>query len=94
MPPNILLFICDSVRAPEPGLYSHGHNTTPFLSEFADTATVTEQARTAGSRSITGHASLFTGRTVEGHGLTRADTMLQEGTVLLNPTTAVSFRRN
>jgi arylsulfatase len=77
MPPNVLLVVLDSVRAKNAGLTGHSRETTPFLSAFADRATVYEQARSAGARSITGHASLFTGRTVEEHGLTSADRRLE-----------------
>lgn len=82
MQPNILLVVLDSVRARNVGLHGYPRDTTPFLSEFASEATVYEQARTAGARSITGHASLFTGRTVEEHGLTSADQKLQRGSTI------------
>ncbi|WP_254840521.1 sulfatase [Natronomonas marina] len=80
--PNVLLVVLDSVRAKNAGLYGHARETTPFLAEFAEEATVYEGARTPGARSITGHASLFTGRTVEGHGLTSADRRLRPGTTV------------
>ncbi len=80
--PNVLLVVLDSVRAANAGIHGHARETTPFLSSFADEATVYEQARTPGARSITGHASLFTGRTVEGHGLTSAAKRLKPGTTV------------
>jgi arylsulfatase len=82
VPPNVLLVVLDSVRAKNVGLHDHARQTTPFLSEFAAESTVYEQARSAGARSITGHASLFTGRTVEEHGLTSADHKLREGSTI------------
>ncbi len=82
MPPNVLLVVLDSVRARNSSLTGHVRETMPFLAEFADRATVYEQARSAGARSITGHASLFTGRPVEEHGLTTADRQLQPNTTV------------
>ena len=84
MTPNILLVILDSVRAKNVGLYDHARDTMPFLSEFANESTVYEQARTAGSRSITGHASLLTGLNVEEHGLTNVEQKLQPGTTIFD----------
>ena len=82
MPPNVLLVVLDSVRAKNASLYGHGRETTPFLSQFAERATVYTQARASGARSITGHASLFTGREVEEHGLTSADNRLRSGSTV------------
>lgn len=82
MDPNVLLVVLDSVRARNVGLYENYRETTPFLSEFASDCTVYEQARSAGSRSITGHASLFTGKEVEEHGLTSASRKLREGSTI------------
>lgn len=82
MPPNVLLVVMDSARAKNLGIYGHSRETTPFLSTFAERSTVFEQARSAGTRSITGHASLFTGYTVEEHELTTADRKLVPGTTV------------
>jgi arylsulfatase len=82
MSSNVLLVVLDSLRARNAGLYGHSRDTTPFLSEFAGESVVYEQARSAGSRSITGHASLFTGHTVEEHGLTSADSRLRPGSTV------------
>lgn len=82
MPPNVLLVVLDSVRAKNVGLTGHARETTPFLSRFAERSAVYEQARSAGARSITGHASLFTGLPVEEHGLATADRRLQPGSTV------------
>lgn len=82
MPPNVLLVILDSVRAKNVSFTGHFRETMPFLQQFADNATVYEQARAPGARSITGHASIFTGYSVEEHGLTTADRQLQPGTTI------------
>lgn len=82
MASNVLLVVLDSVRARNLDRYGHSRETTPFLSDFAERSTIYEQARTAGARSITGHASIFTGHEVEAHGLTSADRKLRPGTTI------------
>ncbi|MFC6973774.1 sulfatase-like hydrolase/transferase [Halomicroarcula sp. GCM10025709] len=69
---NVLLIILDSVRARNLSLYGHANETTPFLSSFASDATVYEQARSPGARSVTSHTSIFTGLHVEEHNVTAA----------------------
>lgn len=70
--PNVLLVILDSVRARNVSVYGHHNETTPFLETFAEEATVYEQARSPGARSVTSHTSLFTGLHVEEHNVTAA----------------------
>jgi arylsulfatase len=82
MPPNVLLLVVDSVRARNVGVNGHERDTTPFLDRFRDRSTVYEQARASGARSITGHATLFTGLEVEEHGLTTADRRLRSGSTV------------
>jgi len=89
--PNVLLVVLDSVRARNAGLYGHSRDTTPFLASFVDEATIYHQARTPGARSITGHASLLTGRTVEGHGLTSAAQRLRPGTTVFETLHAAGY---
>ena len=67
--PNVLLLVLDSVRARNVSLYGYERETTPFLDEFADEATVYRQARAPGRWSLPSHASLFTGLHVAEHGL-------------------------
>ncbi|WP_276271698.1 sulfatase-like hydrolase/transferase [Haloarcula litorea] len=68
--PNVLLVVLDSVRARNCSLYGHANETTPFLTDFAEGATVYEQARAPGVHSIASHVSVFTGHEVHQHGLT------------------------
>jgi arylsulfatase A-like enzyme len=82
MKPNVLLVVMDSVRARNTSLHGHGNRTTPFLEAFADRATVYEQARAPGARSITSHASLFTGLEVAEHRITSADHKLHPDTTV------------
>ncbi|KOX92734.1 arylsulfatase [Haloarcula rubripromontorii] len=71
--PNVLLVILDSVRAQNLSGYGHVNETTPFLDSFAtERATLYEQARAPGSRSVTSHASIFSGLHVEEHGIVSA----------------------
>jgi len=83
MEPNVLLVVMDSVRARNTSLHGHHNETTPFLSAFAEEqATKYEQARAPGARSITCHASLFTGLEVAEHQITSADHKLKPGTTI------------
>jgi len=71
--PNVLLVVLDSVRASNCSLYGHANDTTPFLDSFGtDRATVYDQARAPGARSVTSHVSLFSGLHVAEHGVASA----------------------
>ncbi len=65
--PNLLLIILDSARARNMSLYDYEKNTTPFLNEFTERATVYTQARSPSIHSIASHISMFTGQHVEQH---------------------------
>ncbi len=65
---NVLLVVLDSVRAESTSIHGYARETTPFLSEFADRATVYRQARAPGIHSIASHVSMFTGEHVAAHG--------------------------
>jgi arylsulfatase len=83
MNPNVLLVVMDSVRARNTSLHGHVNETTPFLEEFVnERATKYEQGRAPGARSITSHASIFTGLEVAEHGITSADHRLRPGTTI------------
>ncbi len=80
---NILILVMDSVRARNTSLHNHVNETTPFLSRFAsEQATTYTQARAPGVRSITSHASLFTGLHVNEHCITSADRRLRPGSTV------------
>ena len=71
--PNVLLVVLDSVRASNCSVHGHVNETTPFLETFAeDSTTVYDQARAPGARSVTSHASLFSGLHVAEHGVVSA----------------------
>ena len=80
--PNVLLFILDSVRARNVGLYGYRRSTTPFLSEYGDRATVYTQSRSPGIHSVASHASLWTGVHVEQHQMREHEDELRSGTTI------------
>lgn len=65
--PNVLLVILDSLRAKNMSLHGYYRETTPFLSKYADQATVYRQARSPSIHSVASHASMWTGIHVEEH---------------------------
>lgn len=79
MPANILLIILDSVRARNTSLGESTTDTTPFCAEFAERATTYTHARSPGAKSLTSHASIFTGLDVEQHNITSAEDKLGPG---------------
>jgi arylsulfatase A-like enzyme len=90
--PNVLLVVLDSVRAKNTGLYGYHHQTTPFLSSYADAATTYRQARAPGIHSVASHASLWTGAAVEEHRMTRHEDRLQPDTTIWEELSAVGYR--
>lgn len=79
MAPNILLVVLDAVQANNCSLYGHGNETTPVLSELAETATVYTQARSPSFWSLPSHASIFSGFEVAEHGITGFEDRLARG---------------
>lgn len=79
MRPNVLLVILDSVRARNTSVLGHPNETTPFLEDFAEEATVYTQARSPGTWSLPSHISMFTGLHVGEHGITFREHRLAEG---------------
>lgn len=66
---NILLLILDSTRARNMSLHGYHRGTTPFLEEFAASATTYTQARAPAGRSLPSHASIFSGYLPQEHGI-------------------------
>jgi len=77
--PNVLLVILDSARARNTSLHGYHRRTTPFLDEFAASATKYTQARSAAGWSLPSHASIFTGSLPQEHGVNGLDTKLNHG---------------
>jgi len=80
--PNVLLIVLDSVRARNLGLYGYHRDTAPFLSEYADRATLYTQARVSGIHSVASHASIWTGTHVDQHRAIRHEDRLSPGTTV------------
>lgn len=77
--PNVLLIVVDAARARNFSLYGHSVETSPFLDEFADQATVYTQARAPSVWTLPSHASMFTGLHVPEHNVTSQSDKLTSG---------------
>ncbi|MDQ2941828.1 MAG: sulfatase-like hydrolase/transferase [Chloroflexota bacterium] len=82
-PPNVVLIVLDSVRAPNCSAYGYGRETTPQLARLAAEGTLYEQAISVGCWTLPVHASIFTGRYPVNHGLTESRHALRPGTETL-----------
>lgn len=60
--PNILLFILDTVRAANLGLYGYERPTMPRLNNLAETGVTFSQAYSVAPWTLPSHAGIFTGR--------------------------------
>lgn len=69
VPQNVLLIVLDSVRTKNTSLHGYSRDTTPFLSEFSNRATVFSQARAPSVASLPSHVSMFTGYHAAEHGM-------------------------
>jgi arylsulfatase A-like enzyme len=66
--PNVVLVTMDTVRADHLSLYGYRRDTTPFLEELANRATVYTNAIATSDFTPPTHASLFTGLYASWHG--------------------------
>lgn len=60
--PNIILLVLDTLRARQMSLFGYEKETTPVLDDFAQGATVFDQAMATAQWTIPSHASMFTGQ--------------------------------
>lgn len=67
-PPNIAVFILDSVRAQHISCYGYNRNTTPFLDRLAENGIQYENAHANAIWSLPSYASFFTGKYPTQHG--------------------------
>ena len=65
--PNIILVTFDALAAREMSLYGYPENTTPFISKWADNATVFTMAEAGSNFTTPAAASLMTGKRVWTH---------------------------
>ena len=89
--PNVLLVILDSARARNTSLHGYHRDTTPFLEQFSETATVYTQARAPAGRSLPSHGSIFTGYLPQEHGVNTLDTKLLEGSSVFETLSADGY---
>lgn len=67
--PPIVLVVLDTVRADHLALYGYARDTMPALGAWARDALVVKRAVSPGGWTSPSHASLFSGRSVSGHGI-------------------------
>jgi len=68
-PPNVLLFVIDTLRADHLSCYGHERPTSPNLDAFAEDALRFETAFATAPRTVASHASLFTSLPPAAHGV-------------------------
>lgn len=66
--PDVLLVVLDAVRADHVSAYGYARPTTPRLDALAAEGVLYRRALSAGTWTVPGHASLFTGRLPSAHG--------------------------
>jgi arylsulfatase A-like enzyme len=66
--PNVLLVIWDTARADHQSVYGYRRDTTPFLREFAERATLYKNGFAASDMTLSASASLYTGLYASWHG--------------------------
>lgn len=76
---NVLYIVVDSLRAGDTSLHGYRRETTPFLEEFAQQATVYTEARAPDRWSLPSHTSMFTGYHVAEHGMRKKTDQLEPG---------------
>ena len=82
-PPNVLVFLVDTLRADHLGCYGYGRDTSPALDAFASEATLFENALAQAPWTRPSVASLFTGMTPVAHGVNGSDSSLPEEALTL-----------
>ncbi len=68
-PPNVVLIVCDTLRADHLGCYGYERATSPAIDAFAAVATRFERAQASAPWTLPTHASLFTGMHPFEHGV-------------------------
>jgi len=70
--PDVIVIVLDAVRADHLSAYGYARPTTPRVDRLAGEGVLYRRAISAGTWTVTGHASLFTGRVPSSHGAYRA----------------------
>jgi len=82
-PAPIIFVLVDTLRADHTSLHGYERDTTPFLSELAESSIVFERAHSASAWTRPSVASLFTARLPEAHGCEDRQGVLSESLTLL-----------
>jgi hypothetical protein len=67
--PHVFLIVLDTVRADHMRCYGYGRDTMPALEEWARGGVTAARAISPAGWTAPAHASIFSGRTVSGHGI-------------------------
>ncbi len=79
---NVLFVVMDTVRKDHLSVYGYDRPTTPGLVDFAEEATVFEQAVAPAPWTLPVHASMFTGQYPSEHGASQENPYLRGSTTL------------
>ncbi|SDL92406.1 Arylsulfatase A [Halogranum gelatinilyticum] len=90
-PRNVLFVVMDTVRKDHLTPYGYDRPTTPGLEDFADEATVFEQAVAPAPWTLPVHASLFTGMYPSQHGADQENPYLDGATTLAETLSAEGY---
>ena len=90
-PGNVLFVVLDTVRKDRLTPYGYDRPTTPNLADFAEEATVFEQAVAPAPWTLPVHASLFTGRYPSQHGADQENPYLEGETTLAETLSAAGY---
>jgi len=82
-PPNVVLYVIDTLRADRLGCYGYARPTSPRIDAFARSAVVFRDAVAQSSWTLPATASLLTGRTPPHHGAIDVGTALLPNVVTL-----------
>ena len=90
-PENVLFVVMDTVRKDRLTPYGYDRPTTPNLADFAEEATVFEQAVAPAPWTLPVHASLFTGLYPSQHGADQENPYLEGATTLAETLSAAGY---
>ncbi|ELZ77023.1 arylsulfatase, choline-sulfatase [Haloferax larsenii JCM 13917] len=90
-PENVLFVVMDTVRKDHLTPYGYDRPTTPGLDQFAEEATVFEQAVAPAPWTLPVHASLFTGMYPSQHGADQENPYLEGATTLAETLSAAGY---
>ncbi len=88
--PNVLLIILDTLRRDRLSIYGNPRSTSPAFDAFADEHVLFERAVAPAQWTVPAHTSMFTGIYPGAHGVTQANSILNQ----LHPTLAEILRAN